>query len=108
MIFAGVIMFFLVIAVLSFGRISFRYIEKQMVQEGWSPPEWDKGMGLRITMYAIAIVRTSKPHASLVDDEAIKRHARKLDWYLAVFYIGAFTAFLIVGTIGYFCYDLGE
>jgi len=44
------------IATFCFGRISVKHIEKEMAREGQSPPEWDKGIGARITIYAIVIV----------------------------------------------------
>jgi hypothetical protein len=74
------------IAILLFGRISVKHIEREMAKEGILPPLWDKGIGMRYPAYASIIMRpNAKRHASTVDIEATKRLSRRIDWYLAVF-----------------------
>jgi hypothetical protein len=45
------------IAILLFGRITVKHIEREMAKEGISPPTWDKGVGMRYTAYASIIMR---------------------------------------------------
>jgi hypothetical protein len=93
------------IAVLLFGRISVRHIEREMAKEGILPPEWDKGIGARYPAYASIIMRPNvNRHASTVDIEATKRFSRKIDWYLAVFVQISSAIIFIVGGIFYFLY----
>jgi hypothetical protein len=74
------------IAILLFGRISVKHIEREMAKEGILPPVWDKGIGMRYPAYAsIIICPNANRHASTVDIEATKRLSRRIDWYLAVF-----------------------
>ncbi|MCI2282411.1 hypothetical protein L3081_02110 [Colwellia sp. MSW7] len=73
------------IAIILFGRISVKHIEREMAKERIEPPVWDKGIGMRYPAYASIILRpNAKRHASTVDIEATKRFSRKIDWYLAL------------------------
>ena len=101
---SGVLFFLWAIAVFCFSRITMRYIENKMARKGELPPEWDKGIGARITMYAMVIVVKKAMKVSPVNDQLILRYARKKDWYLAVFFLVSFTAFLAVISVGYFLY----
>ena len=88
-----------------FSRISVKHIEQEMAKEGIEPPVWDKGIGGRITMYAMVIVANKAAKTSPVEDEAILRHARKKDRKFALFYtvsmlcsfITAFAVFFLYG-----------
>lgn len=73
------------ISTFSFARISVRHIEREMAKEGREPPHWDKGLGARLTMYAITIIMGKSHHSLLIDEESILKHARKTDRYLAIF-----------------------
>lgn len=87
------------LAIFLFGRISVKYIEREMAKEGLLPPTWDQGIGTRIVAYAgIIIFPNLKRHASLVDIEATKRHARRKDLFLALFLqISSAIFFILMG-----------
>jgi hypothetical protein len=85
-----------------FSRISVKHIEREMAKEGITPPVWDKGIGGRITMYAMVIVANKAAKTSPVEDEAILRHARKKDRKFALFYtISMLCSFIMMFTIAY-------
>lgn len=97
------------IAIFCFGRITVKHIENEMAKEGKLPPEWDKGIGGRLVAYSsIILFPNIKRHAALVDIEATKRHARKKDWYLALFLEVTFYTLMITGAIAYFLFDIGN
>ena len=73
------------IAILTFGRISIRHIEREMTKSGGGAPEWDKEIGTRVVMYARIITRKKVNKVTLFDEQAVLDHARKIDWYLAWF-----------------------
>ena len=79
-----------------------------MREEGIYEPLWDKGLGIRINMYAIVIRRQKPAKATIVNDEAILRHARPIDLVLARAMHYSLVAMMIFATYGYFAYDLGE
>ena len=92
-------------SIFCFGRISVRHIEREMAKEDKLPTEWDRGIGTRVTAYAMIILFPNiKRHASLVDEESTKLYARKIDWYLALFFEVSFAAFLIMMSISYYLY----
>ncbi|WDE03702.1 hypothetical protein SG34_020285 [Thalassomonas viridans] len=101
---AVILIFLWGIATFCFSRISVKYIECEMAKEGQLPPEWDKGIGARITMYAMVIVAKKAADVSPVNDQLILRYARKKDWYLAVFFLGSFVVLMCVGGIAYYLY----
>ena len=92
----------LAIASFAFGRISLPYIEKQMVKEGTAIPDWDKGIGGRAIVYAMAILIGKGYSSIMVDNKAILKHTRKLDWYLALLLVLTVSIFFISGCILYF------
>ncbi|WDE05442.1 hypothetical protein SG34_000380 [Thalassomonas viridans] len=98
----GVFLLIFSIAIVCFIRVSGKHIEREMKKEGILPPHWDSVMGLRYAMYAIVIVRNTVSPVSLVNDEAILRHARKKDRYLAAFYLVSGGLTLILATSYYF------
>ncbi|WDE03701.1 hypothetical protein SG34_020280 [Thalassomonas viridans] len=100
----GVLVLIWAISVFCFGRITVKHIEREMAKEGKLPPVWDKGIGGRLSPYAMAIIAKKAARLSIVDDEAIRKHARRKDWYLAVFYFASFIAFLIVAGVYYYLY----
>lgn len=96
------------ISTLCFTRISMKHIEKKMREEGIHEPLWDKGIGIRVTMYGKVIRRQKPAKATIVNDEAILRHARPIDFVLARAMHYSLVAMMIFATYGYFAYDLGE
>jgi hypothetical protein len=87
----------LCIASIAFGRISLPYIESEMIKEGGEIPEWDKGIGIRAILYALTIVIGKKETSIMLDDKAILKHARRLDWYLALFLVITVSMFFVLG-----------
>ncbi|WOC26245.1 hypothetical protein LY624_17055 [Pseudoalteromonas sp. N1230-9] len=96
------------ISTLGFTRISMKHIEKKMRDEGIHEPLWDKGIGIRVTMYGKVIRRQKHAQATIVNDEAILRHARPIDLVLARAMHYSLIIMMIFATYGYFAYDLGE
>ena len=92
------------IATFCFSRMTVKYIENEMAKKGELPPEWDKGIGARITMYAMVIIAKKAKRVSLVNDQLILRYARKKDWYLAVFFLSSFIVLMSIGGVTYFLY----
>lgn len=52
------------IAILLFGQITFKHIEREMVKEGIEAPLWDKGIGGRIIcmLWLLSLIKQQKPH----------------------------------------------
>lgn len=96
------------ISTLCFTRISMKHIEKKMREEGIHEPLWDKGLGIRVTMYGKVIRRQKPAKATVVNDEAILRHARPIDLILALVMHVSFLGLMLIIAYGYFAYDLGE
>lgn len=101
----GILFLFCGVSIFCFGRISVKHIEKEMAKENKEAPVWDKGIGARLPTYALIILFLNiNRHASLVDVESTKRYARKMDWYLALFFEVSFSVFIIVGVMYYYLY----
>ncbi|WP_149982290.1 hypothetical protein [Pseudoalteromonas rhizosphaerae] len=96
------------ISALCFTRISMKHIEKKMREEGIHKPLWDKGIGIRVNMYGKVIRRQRPAKATVVNDEAILRHARPIDLILARVMHISFLGLMLIIAYGYFAYDLGE
>ena len=94
------------ISTLCFTRISMKHIEKKMREEGIHEPLWDKGLGIRVSMYGKVIRRQKPAMATVVNDEAILRHARPIDLILARVMHISFIGLMFVIAHGYFAYDL--
>jgi len=93
------------ISVLLFGRVTVKHIEREMLKEGSLAPTWDKGLGIRFASYAhIIIFPNIKRHSSVVNIDAIKRYARRVDFYIALFMECSFIALIIVGVIVNYLY----
>ena len=71
-------------AIFLFGRISVKHIEREMAKEGIEQPLWDKGIGSIVVTYSLIMV-FPKLNPTIVDFEAVRRHTRKKDKYLALF-----------------------
>jgi hypothetical protein len=76
-LFGGVSFLILSIAIFLFRCISVKHIEREMAKEGIEQPLWDKGIG--------SIMIFSKLNPTIVDFDAVRRHTRKKDKYLALF-----------------------
>ena len=101
----GAIVFFIWgAAILLFGSISIKHIEREMAKEGLEPPVWDKGIGGRLMMYAIVIVTNKVSEHSLVNDSAILRHTRTKDYSLAVFLLISSVVFFTLMGVAYSLY----
>ena len=96
------------ISTLCFTRISMKHIEKKMREEGIREQLWDKGIGIRVNMYGKVIRRQRPAKATVVNDEAILRHARPIDLILARVMHISFLGLMLIIAYGYFAYDLGE
>jgi hypothetical protein len=96
------------ISALCFTRISMKHIEKKMREEGIHEPLWDKGLGIRVSMYGKVIRRQKPAKATVVNDEAILRHARPIDLILARTMHISFIGLMFVIAYSYFAYDLGN
>lgn len=79
-----------------------------MREEGIHEPLWDKGIGIRVTMYGKVIRRQKPAKATVVNDEAILRHARPIDLILARVMHVSFLGLMLIIAYGYFAYDLGK
>lgn len=103
----GILVFIFVVAIalFCFSRITVKHIENEMAKAGKLPPEWDKGIGARLPAYALIILFPNiNRHGSLVDVESTKRYARKIDWYLALFFELSFFILIAIMAIAYFLY----
>ena len=96
------------ISALCFTRISMKHIEKKMREEGIHEPLWDKGLGIRVSMYGKVIRRQKPAKATVVNDEAILRHARPIDLILARTMHISFIGLMFVIAYSYFAYYLGN
>lgn len=93
------------VATILFSRISVSYIERKIREEESSLPEWDKGIGIRLTIYASVILFPNrKRYRSPIDIEKTKRYARKRDYYLALFFELSMVIFIVTSIITYMLY----
>ncbi|QLE84485.1 hypothetical protein FLM48_04900 [Shewanella sp. Scap07] len=73
------------VGVLVFAQVTVKHLEREMSKEGIEPPQWDRGIGMRLAMYSSIILRPNYPDTNpLVNVKAIKRHSRKIDWFLSM------------------------
>ncbi len=99
----GVSFLILGLAIFLFGRISVQHIEREMAKEGIEQPLWDKGIGSIVVTYSLIMV-FPKLNPTIVDFEAVRRHTRKKDKYLALF-LQVFSAiFLTITFTVYYLY----
>lgn len=88
-------------SVFLFGQITVKHIEREMIKEGIQPPIWDKGIGSVIVTYSFIMV-FPKLNPTIVDSEAVRRHTRKKDKKLALFFTMAmFFSFIMMFTTAY-------
>ncbi|QLE84488.1 hypothetical protein FLM48_04915 [Shewanella sp. Scap07] len=73
------------VGVLVFAQVTVKHLEREMSKEGIEPPQWDRGVGTRLAMYSTIILRPNYPDTNpFVNVAAIKRHTRKIDWFLSM------------------------
>ncbi|GAA0355877.1 hypothetical protein GCM10009092_20170 [Bowmanella denitrificans] len=84
------------ISVLLFTNITLKYIESKMAEEGKKPPEWDKGIGARIIIYASAIVWKSHAKTPLADGETVRKYARPIDRKISIVMHLSFALFFLL------------
>ena len=79
-----------------FPRISVRHINNRMLENGVSPPSWDKGLGASAPFYALAIFlkRARKP-TPLFDGRFVAKHARPIDKFLAFLHLLSTFGFIL-------------
>ncbi|NRB42077.1 MAG: hypothetical protein HRU20_26995 [Pseudomonadales bacterium] len=93
-------------SIFCFTRISLKHIETEMAKEGILPPAYDNGIGGRIVPYSMVILFPSiNRHASLIDVESTLKHARKIDWYLALFLNVTSLLFFTLMLVCYFFFE---
>ncbi len=86
---------------LCFTRLSIRHLDKKIKEEGEGTPSWDRGgMGLRVGMYAVTLIKNKSDKASLTEDEIILRHARPIDRVLAFSMSISLVAIFILWPLG--------
>ena len=85
-IFFAISFFNWAIATFIFNRITVRFIDKSIKAAGETCAEWDKGVGMRVLLYAMAIVQKKAQEVSLVNENLVKKYARKKDTTLAWYY----------------------
>ena len=102
---AGGLFFVCAFFSICFSRVSIKHIEREMAKEGKSPPGWDKGIGARVGAYAVALIIKRVPPRSIIDPQAVKRHARKKDIFLAGLFLGSLVLFITVAGVGYLFYS---
>lgn len=72
-------------ATLWFARLSVRYIDSELERRGIDKPVWD-GIGIRIGIYALAILSKKFAQTPLVAGAEIRAMVRKKDFYLAIWF----------------------
>ena len=82
------------VATLLFGRISLRYLDRNLEKRGITLPVWD-GIGIRLNLYSFALISSWFAKSTLVPGDVIRQIARPKDGYLALFYnVSAWLCFI--------------
>ncbi|PKG38916.1 hypothetical protein [Psychromonas sp. Urea-02u-13] len=90
------------IATFIFNRITVRFIDKSIKAAGETCAEWDKGVGMRVVLYAMTIVQKKAQEVSLINEDLVKKYARKKDTTLAWYYCLSSVAFFALMFSMYF------
>ena len=95
------------ISMLLFLRFTIRRLDRKVKKEGSGTPSWDKGgMGLRVGVYSVVLVRGKKGSSPIPDEDIILRYARPIDRVLAftvdLSLLGMFILWLAGKWLGYF------
>ncbi|WP_372625515.1 hypothetical protein [Arsukibacterium sp.] len=72
-------------ATIFFIRLSVNYIDIELERKGVGKPEWD-GIGIRVGVYALAILSKWFAKTPMVAGPEIRIIARKRDYYLALWF----------------------
>ena len=98
--------FICLISTLLFTRTSMKSIERKMLAERVDIPWWDeKGWGFRISIFVSVLARGKQSKVPVLADEAILKHARSYDRFLALIVSVSFMTCMIPGF--YFVFVLG-
>ncbi|WP_221076137.1 hypothetical protein [Agarivorans aestuarii] len=89
------------ISLLLFGRISLKHFDKQIKKVHGDIPEWDKGFGTRLPMYALTVVSKRVGNIQLYDEKLVQRSIRTIDKVLAVIFLTSSVAMLFIGLTHY-------
>ncbi|QLE84482.1 hypothetical protein FLM48_04885 [Shewanella sp. Scap07] len=94
------------VGILVFAQVTVKHLEREMGKEGIEPPRWDRGVGMRLAMYSTIILRPNYPDTNpLVNVAAIKRHSRKIDWFLSMWLRVSFALLCLVSLIYFIFFD---
>ena len=104
LILAFIFMFAWFVSVFLFTRITLKYVECEMKKIGAEPPEWDKGIGGRIMVYASVLIWQRRSKTPLVNEDVLLKVARPIDRKISIFLYLSFFNLLIVSFIWYFLY----
>lgn len=94
-------LFNLGLATILFSRITMRYIDRKLKEEQDNSAEWDGKLGMRIIHYAMAITARKPQDISLVNENLVKKHARRIDMKLAWYHNLSVIVFFLLMLILY-------
>ncbi|MBE0379924.1 hypothetical protein [Pseudoalteromonas prydzensis] len=79
-----------------FPRISIKYIDSKMIQDGIDSPSWDRGIGASAPFYAMAIFfKKARIPTPLFNGSHVAKYARPIDKFLACLHLISTTGFLL-------------
>lgn len=96
----GLSMFNWFASTLWFARTSVRYIDSELERSGIGKPAWD-GIGIRISIYALAILSEWFAKTPLIAGAEVRSVARRKDYYLALWYNWSFLFLIVSGLLLY-------
>ncbi|PKM17608.1 MAG: hypothetical protein CVV11_15935 [Gammaproteobacteria bacterium HGW-Gammaproteobacteria-15] len=85
----------LLISTFLFARISVRFIEKRIYSSEEEKPFWD-GIGIRIGIYALAILSERMSETTMVPGKQVRAVARTRDFYLALIFQSCLVMFVLM------------
>lgn len=88
------------VSMMCFSRISLKYIDKELERSGIGHPDWD-GVGIRISMYAMAITFEKMSKNPWIPGEDVRSFARRIDYILAIWMQLSMMALLIIALFLY-------
>ncbi len=89
-----VLIFNFLAATMWFARVSVKHIDRKLELSGVGKPEWD-GIGIRISIYALAILSEWFAKTPLIAGAEVRAIARRKDYYLALWFELSFLLFLV-------------
>ncbi|MEE2002247.1 hypothetical protein QWY20_12355 [Alkalimonas sp. MEB108] len=97
-LFIGIAFLNWAIAMICFGRITVRYLDRELIAQGFDMHESD-GLGMRFPWYASAILSNRPERQPFVPGEAIMRIRRRKDIFLARWISWSFWLFFIPSVV---------